>query len=116
MTLSRAVLGGLFALGIIGLSADSAQAQYFRSGGYHGIYRDYIPIPTILPQTLYGYPIYGNGFGSAYYAPQPYYGPRYYQGVAPSYFNFNYNSAYGANPYSGSAGYNYGFRFGNYYR
>jgi len=107
MKLSRVLLGGLLALGFIGLSADVAQAQY--RGGYGGGYYN--------PRPVYLAPSYGYGYSPYYrsvYSPPVVIRPSYnsfqpYPGYSD--YNSRFNSGY--YPYGGS-GFSLGFSFGGY--
>jgi len=104
MSLSRVVLGGLLALGIVGLSADAAQAQYYGANNYNNRFGGgggrYYPSYS-APRQVYNSPRYD-------------YAPTYYPNANRSYYN-NYNSGYN-NRYRGGSGYSFRSGFNNYRR
>jgi len=108
MSLSRVVLGGLLALGIVGLSADAAQAQYYGANNYNNRFGGgggrYYPSYS-APRQVYNSPRYDY---------TPYYAPTYYPNANRSYYN-NYNSGYN-NRYRGGSGYSFRSGFNNYRR
>ncbi len=110
MSISRLVLGGLLALGMVGLSADAAQAQNYHRGGYNHGYggRSYHPQSAYYsPHRVYASPTYYSAYSS------PYYGQNYY---SPSY----YNSGYGSNSYRYGGypqqGFSFNFGYNNFRR
>jgi hypothetical protein len=88
----------LAVLGILGLAASQAQANYYHHGGYHGGYHHgayygryyggyYGPVVVrppvwVGPRAIVPVPptaVYGPAYACPYYAPYPRYG-FYYQG------------------------------------
>ena len=111
MSFSRVLLGGFLALGIVGLSADAAQAQYYRGNTRLGFYRDYTAIPA---RPVYVEPNYGYGYISPYQIGPSYtsYNLLYSPPISRSYYNYGYTSQHAYHPYGYPSGYSYGYFYG----
>lgn len=113
MSISRLLLGGLLALGIVGLSADAAHAQHYRGNTRLGFYRNYTAIPA---RPVYVEPNHGYGYISPYMIGPSYtsYNLLYSPPISRSYYNYGYTSQYAYNPYGygDGSGYQNGYYYG----
>ena len=113
MKLSRIALGGLLALGFIGLSAEAVQAQSFRRG-----------FPTPHPVYVAPTPRFTTPYYAPVYTPPVYVQPSYgytnpfptYTPYVPGYAQYNsrYDYSYGNYPFNNN--FSYGFSFGSNFR
>ncbi len=108
MNIPRLLVGGFLALGIVGISADAAQAQYYGANNYNNRFSGGSNFNSYSGRSFYASPGYSGGYGYN----QPYYGQFYGAPPTRSFYNYNYNRGYNYTPYQYNSGSSFQFNFG----